>query len=122
MLTTDLCLESIRRDGRGLAEAAAGNFDAAVERCPGWSVSDLVWHIRQVHYFWATIAEERLADPEQVVRLMAADPVVPGEDGVGAAGGSALVEAEPGSSSSRSCVRQSVGSALTAGGMACREH
>ena len=56
-------LDAIRRHSAGLATAATGNLDAAVECCPGWRVDDLVWHVTEVHWFWATIAEERLDAP-----------------------------------------------------------
>ena len=48
---------------RVLADAARGNLDARVEHCPEWSVADLVHHVTDVHWFWATIAEHRLAQP-----------------------------------------------------------
>jgi uncharacterized protein (TIGR03083 family) len=53
----------IERHSAGFADAAAGNFETRVEHCPDWSVADLVWHLSDVHWFWATIAEERLAEP-----------------------------------------------------------
>jgi uncharacterized protein (TIGR03083 family) len=56
-------LAAIEEHSHGLAKAAGGNLDAPVKHCPGWSVADLVWHVTQVHWFWATIAEERLSSP-----------------------------------------------------------
>ena len=47
----------------GLADAAEGNLAAPVTSCPGWSVADLVDHVREVHWFWATIAAGRLTEP-----------------------------------------------------------
>jgi uncharacterized protein (TIGR03083 family) len=47
----------------GFAAAAEGDLDADVEHCPGWTVADLVWHVTEVHWFWATIADERLSAP-----------------------------------------------------------
>jgi uncharacterized protein (TIGR03083 family) len=55
--------EAIASHSAGFASAADGNLDASVEHCPGWSVADLVRHLTDVHWFWATIAEERLAEP-----------------------------------------------------------
>jgi len=63
ILSTENCLAAIEKHSRGLAEAARGHLDAPVEHCPGWSVADLVWHVAQVHWFWGTIAEERLSSP-----------------------------------------------------------
>lgn len=48
---------------RGLAAAASGNLAAAVDGCPGWTVADLVAHLTEVHWFWATIVEELLTAP-----------------------------------------------------------
>jgi uncharacterized protein (TIGR03083 family) len=52
-----------------LADAAEGNFDSAVVGCPGWSVSDLVWHVRGVHYFWASIVEGLVSNPDTVAEI-----------------------------------------------------
>jgi len=57
-LSTEACLAAIELHSHGLAEVARGNLAAPVEHCPGWSVADLVWHVTEVHWFWATIAEE----------------------------------------------------------------
>lgn len=54
---------AIAEHSAGLARAAEGNLDAAVEHCPGWTVADLVDHVTQVHWFWATIVEDRLDAP-----------------------------------------------------------
>ena len=55
---------AIRRDSRGIVEAArAAGPDAGVRCCPDWTVADLVWHLRRVHYFWGTIVADRLQNP-----------------------------------------------------------
>jgi uncharacterized protein (TIGR03083 family) len=59
---------ALRRDGEALAAAAAGNLEASVPGCPGWSVQDLVVHTGGVHRFWSQIAERRLQDPRDVDR------------------------------------------------------
>lgn len=56
-------LNAIAEHSKGFAVASEGNLDAGVEGCPGWDVADLVWHLTEVHWFWATIVEERLKDP-----------------------------------------------------------
>jgi uncharacterized protein (TIGR03083 family) len=56
-------VEAIARHSAGFADAADGNLDAGVRHCPDWSVADLVWHLTEVHWFWGTIADERLAAP-----------------------------------------------------------
>ena len=65
-------IEAIARHSAGFAAAADGNLDATVEHCPGWNVADLVRHLTEVHWFWATIAEERLAEPPADARRPAA--------------------------------------------------
>jgi uncharacterized protein (TIGR03083 family) len=62
-LTTEECLAAITAHSAGIAAASRGNLSADVEHCPDWSVGDLVWHLSEVHWFWATIAEERLGAP-----------------------------------------------------------
>ncbi len=69
VLTTEDYLESIARDSEAFADAVDGNWGTAVEKCPGWDVSDLLWHLRGVQYFWATIVAERLKSPETVEAL-----------------------------------------------------
>lgn len=69
-------LEAILEHSEGFARAAENNFGAAVEGCPGWSVADLVWHLSDVHWFWATIVEERLEAPPDESRR----PARVGED------------------------------------------
>jgi uncharacterized protein (TIGR03083 family) len=65
-LTTEECLTAITEHGAGFAAACRGNLSGDVEHCPDWSVADLVWHLSEVHWFWATIVEERLdAPPEE---------------------------------------------------------
>ena len=56
----------IAADSAALADAAEANLGAPVEHCPGWTVADLVRHVRHVHWFWGTIVERKLEDPEQV--------------------------------------------------------
>jgi uncharacterized protein (TIGR03083 family) len=52
------------RDGLGLATAAeAAGLGAPVASCPGWSVADLVWHAGEVFWFWGSVVEEAMTDP-----------------------------------------------------------
>lgn len=69
MLSTERAIEAILHHGLALADASEGNFDAAVDCCPGWSVADLVWHIRGVHYFWGSMVDGLLDDPNQVPEI-----------------------------------------------------
>jgi uncharacterized protein (TIGR03083 family) len=61
-LSVDQCTTTIAAHSAALADAADGNLDAAVEYCPGWTVRDLLHHITEVHWFWATIVEERITE------------------------------------------------------------
>jgi uncharacterized protein (TIGR03083 family) len=67
-LTTEECLAAITEHSAGFAAACRDNLSADVEHCPDWSVADLVWHLSEVHWFWATIAEERLDAPPDECR------------------------------------------------------
>lgn len=67
-------IAAIREHSAGLADAAVGNLDARVDSCPGWSVADLVWHVTEVHWFWATIVAERLSAPPGAARRPARPP------------------------------------------------
>ncbi len=62
-LSTFDCIAAITRHSAGFAEATRDHLDARVEHCPDWSVADLVGHLTEVHWFWATIAEELPASP-----------------------------------------------------------
>jgi uncharacterized protein (TIGR03083 family) len=75
-LTTEECLAAITEHSAGFADACRGNLSAHVEHCPDWSVADLVWHLSEVHWFWATIAEERLDAPPEESRR----PVRPADE------------------------------------------
>jgi uncharacterized protein (TIGR03083 family) len=67
-------LDAVSSHSRILADAARGNLDARVEHCPEWSVADLVWHVTEVHWFWRTIAGERLQAPPDESRRPARRP------------------------------------------------
>lgn len=67
-LTTDVCIAAIARHSAGFADAVRDNLDARVEHCPEWDVADLVWHLTDVHWFWKTIAAERLSAPPEESR------------------------------------------------------
>src|SRR5579859_3850043 len=57
-------LDAIASHSAGFAAAAAAaGLDAPVPGCPGWTVADLVDHMTEVHWFWATIVADRLAEP-----------------------------------------------------------
>jgi uncharacterized protein (TIGR03083 family) len=80
-LSTGTCVSAIAHHSNGFAEAVRSNLDAPVEHCPDWNVADLVWHLTEVHWFWRTIAAERLAAPPEGSRR----PARPGSDDLVAA-------------------------------------
>ncbi|GAB3712680.1 maleylpyruvate isomerase family mycothiol-dependent enzyme [Mariniluteicoccus flavus] len=57
----------IRSEAQRLADvlqtAAPG---ARCPTCPDWSAADLLWHLTEVHLFWATILREGLTEQDQV--------------------------------------------------------
>jgi len=67
-LPTEDCIAAINGHSAGFADACRGNLAARVEHCPDWSVADLVWHLTEVHWFWATIVEELLEAPPDASR------------------------------------------------------
>jgi len=56
-------IAAITEHSAGFAEATRRDLTAPVEHCPGWSVADLVRHLTEVHWFWATIVAEQLSAP-----------------------------------------------------------
>ena len=68
-------VEIIAEHSAGLREVAAADLAARVEHCPEWDVADLVAHITNVHWFWATIVEERLPEPPPEDRRLPRAPV-----------------------------------------------
>jgi uncharacterized protein (TIGR03083 family) len=63
-LSFDDMLTTIEERSTVLRSAAAGNLDARVPGCPGWSVHDLLVHLGEVHLFWtAAVAAGPAAGP-----------------------------------------------------------
>jgi len=68
-------LEAIARDAPVVRESARAAPAAVVAACPGWTATDLAWHVGEVHHFWATVVADRLTDPGGYV-----EPVRPDDD------------------------------------------
>jgi uncharacterized protein (TIGR03083 family) len=62
LLSFDDMLTLIEDRSAALRSAAAGNLDARVPGCPGWSVRDLVAHLGEVHLFWTAAVAAGPAD------------------------------------------------------------
>lgn len=60
-------VRSIHQDGDLFYSTAfAADPSLGVPYCPDWRIADLVWHLGEVHWFWATDIEMRATDPEQI--------------------------------------------------------
>jgi uncharacterized protein (TIGR03083 family) len=62
-LDAHVLTNEIAEHSRRLAEAAEGHLDAPIEHCPGWTMEDLLRHLIETHWFWATIARDGLTQP-----------------------------------------------------------
>jgi uncharacterized protein (TIGR03083 family) len=67
-------LAVIEEHSAGLAAVVPGRLALPVPGCPGWHVADLVAHVTEVQWFWATIVEDRLAEPPDEDRRPARAP------------------------------------------------
>ncbi len=60
-------LPHLRRESdRFLDVLAEADPSARVPSCPEWAAADLLWHLAEVQWFWATIVEERRTDTEGI--------------------------------------------------------
>jgi uncharacterized protein (TIGR03083 family) len=68
-------LEAIRRESdRFYAAADKADPTLGVPSCPGWDIADLVWHLGEVHWFWATDIELGATEPDQIEKDKPARP------------------------------------------------
>lgn len=66
-MTVDFDAE-IRQQSALFRRALTGADPAArVPTCPDWSAKDLLGHLAGVHWWWSTIIENRVTDPDDVV-------------------------------------------------------
>jgi uncharacterized protein (TIGR03083 family) len=68
----DEYLPTLEKADARFADAAAEavlarGWRAAVPGCPGWTLSDLVWHLAEVQHFWAWVVRTRAPDPSTYV-------------------------------------------------------
>jgi uncharacterized protein (TIGR03083 family) len=66
-MTLDLATytDTITAHSDGVAAAASGHLDEPIEHCPGWTMVDLIQHLTEVQWFWATVVEQRLQERPQ---------------------------------------------------------
>jgi uncharacterized protein (TIGR03083 family) len=68
-------LQALADESQWFGDAVTGaDFEAPVPSCPGWKLADLIWHLAEVQYFWAAIAEGPLMKPELVADLTRPEP------------------------------------------------
>jgi uncharacterized protein (TIGR03083 family) len=66
---------SIRSEGDLFySTALSADPSLGVPCCPDWTIGDLVWHLGEVHWFWAADIEQRASDPGQVEKARPARP------------------------------------------------
>jgi uncharacterized protein (TIGR03083 family) len=60
-------LTHLQRDSERFLEALGEAEGAAhVPTCPDWSADDLLWHLGEVQWFWATVVDTAVADPSEL--------------------------------------------------------
>lgn len=62
-LSVESCVGAIRQHGAQLATVAAHSMNESVAHCPGWTVADVLRHLIDVQWFWATIVQRGLSEP-----------------------------------------------------------
>ncbi|MBB5831040.1 maleylpyruvate isomerase family mycothiol-dependent enzyme [Brachybacterium aquaticum] len=68
---------------RSVAALAAASPDQQVPTCPDWTADDLLWHIAEVHEFWAAILAGPVTDTEQAQAIEEGkDPRPEGREGL----------------------------------------
>lgn len=59
-------LRWIRDEGERFYKVAhTADPTLGVPSTPDWSIADLVWHLGEVHWFWASVVERRASDPDE---------------------------------------------------------
>ena len=51
--------------------------DARCPTCPDWSASDLLWHLTEVHFFWAGVLEQNARTESDLAAVQQAKPARP---------------------------------------------
>lgn len=65
----------IDSESRRLAEVLSGvDPDSRCPSCPDWTASDLLWHLTEVHFFWAAILERDVRSEADLPAVEAAKP------------------------------------------------
>ena len=68
----------IRTEARRLAGVLAVTPpDARCPTCPEWSASDLMWHLINVHFFWAGVLERNPRTESDIAAIEQSKPARP---------------------------------------------
>ncbi len=68
----------IRTEAERLADVlAAAAPDARCPTCPDWSAADLLWHLTEVHYFWAGVLSQDARTEADLAAVEQAKPERP---------------------------------------------
>lgn len=68
----------IESESRRLAEVlAAADPDSPCPTCPDWNAADLLWHLTEVHFFWAGVLERDVTSGADLPEVEAAKPARP---------------------------------------------
>jgi uncharacterized protein (TIGR03083 family) len=71
-------LSIIDSESRRLAEVLSGvDPESRCPTCPDWTASDLLWHLSEVHFFWAAILERDVRSEADLPAVEAAKPQRP---------------------------------------------
>ena len=66
-------IRALHRDGTALATAADQHLTRSVASCPGWTMSDLVWHTTRVHNAIVQIIRDGVQGFDKLVPVKRAD-------------------------------------------------
>ena len=72
MQTADF-VDALDRDGNELAKVAKDRLDSIVPSCPGWTISDLVWHTTRVHNAHCQIVRDGVQGFDKLVPVKRAE-------------------------------------------------
>ncbi|MGV0742728.1 maleylpyruvate isomerase family mycothiol-dependent enzyme [Mycolicibacterium sp. XJ870] len=69
----------IRAESQRLADVLAGiPPDGRCPTCPEWSAADLLWHLTEVHFFWAGVLARNARTDDDLPAVEQAKPARPG--------------------------------------------
>src|ERR1700754_1650154 len=69
----------IRTEAQRFADVlAATPSDARCPTCPDWTASDLLWHLTEVHLFWAGVLDRNVQTEADLAAVEQAKPDRPG--------------------------------------------